>query len=105
MPTLTPVPSVSPVPEPSETPVVTAGAAVTLSPMPETSAGDEPASEEETAQTAAQSGVSYVVRPGDSLFQISLDHYGTIDQIEAICQLNGLSEEEIIYPGQIILLP
>jgi LysM repeat protein len=105
MPTLTPVPSVSPVPEPSETPVVTAGAAVTLSPMPETSAGDEPASEEETTQTAAQSGVSYVVRPGDSLFQISLDHYGTIDQIEAICQLNGLSEEEIIYPGQIILLP
>jgi LysM repeat protein len=49
--------------------------------------------------------VSYVVHPGDSLFQISLDHYGTIDRIADICALNGLSEEEIIYPGQIILLP
>lgn len=54
---------------------------------------------------AGKTGQKYVVKPGDSLFQISLDHYGTVDKMEEICSLNGLSEEDVIYPGQIIVLP
>lgn len=54
---------------------------------------------------AGKNRQKYVVKPGDSLFQISLDHYGTVDRMEEICSLNGLSEEDVIYPGQIIVLP
>ena len=48
---------------------------------------------------------SYVIRPGDTLYQISMEHYGNMDEIEEICRLNGISQEEIIYPGQVIVLP
>lgn len=48
---------------------------------------------------------TYVIRPGDTLFQISMARYGDMEAIREICRLNGLSEDEIIYPGQIIVLP
>ena len=51
------------------------------------------------------SGQNDVIRPGDTLYQISVARYGSTDAIEEICRLNGLSEQEIIYPGQIIVLP
>ena len=56
-------------------------------------------------ETAAGTEESYVIRPGDTLYQISVARYGSTDAIEEICRLNGLSEQEIIYPGQIIVLP
>ncbi|MDC7291508.1 LysM peptidoglycan-binding domain-containing protein [Blautia schinkii] len=58
-------------------------------------------------QTASGSDVheSYVIRPGDTLFQISMARYGNMETIEEICRLNGISEDEIIYPGQVIVLP
>lgn len=48
---------------------------------------------------------SYVIRPGDTLYQISMERYGSMDAVEKICKLNGISANEIIYPGQIIVLP
>lgn len=48
---------------------------------------------------------SYVIQPGDTLFQISMDRYGSIEAISQICKLNGMSADEIIYPGQVIVLP
>ncbi|MDO4276653.1 MAG: LysM domain-containing protein [Eubacteriales bacterium] len=48
---------------------------------------------------------TYVIRPGDTLFQISMARYGNMETIQEICRLNGLSEDEIIYPGQVIVLP
>ena len=57
----------------------------------------------EAKETAA--GTSYVVRPGDTLYEICVENYGNTDKITEICQLNNISEEEMIYPGQIILLP
>ena len=67
---------------------------------------DEESAEETTEQeTAASSGTSYIIRPGDTLYQISLEQYGTMDKIEEICRLNSIEEDEIIYPGQIIVLP
>ena len=62
-------------------------------------------SSETIANGAAESGISYIIRPGDTLYQISLEKYGTMDKINEICRMNGISEDELIYPGQIIVLP
>ncbi len=60
-----------------------------------------------TEQTSSQTKVrtSYVIRPGDTLYQISLEKYGDVETVKEICELNGFTEDEIIYPGQIIKLP
>ena len=55
-------------------------------------------------ETAAFSN-TYVIKPGDTLYQISVANYGTIDKVSEICRLNGITEDQIIYPGQIIVLP
>ena len=60
-------------------------------------------SETETSASVRQK--TYVIRPGDTLYQISMEKYGSIDAIEEICRLNSISQEEIIYPGQVIVLP
>ena len=59
----------------------------------------------ETTSAAAGHASSYVIKPGDTLYQISIAKYGTMENVEAICRANGLTEDEIIYPGQIIVLP
>lgn len=60
---------------------------------------------EETSAAAGKPGETYVIRPGDTLYQISLNRYGTVEAMEQICALNGISANEIIYPGQVIVLP
>jgi len=55
--------------------------------------------------SSAEVGTSYVIKPGDTLYQISISRYGTMEKVADICRANGLTEEEIIYPGQIIVLP
>lgn len=67
-------------------------------------AEDESISErQEAASTGAYH--TYVIRPGDTLYQISIANYGNLEAIEEICKANDISAEEIIYPGQIIVLP
>ena len=65
----------------------------------------EKKSTEETSATAENVQKTYVIRPGDTLYQISLNRYGTVEAMEQICALNGISANEIIYPGQVIVLP
>lgn len=60
---------------------------------------------EETSVAAENPRETYVIRPGDTLYQISLNRYGTVAAMEQICALNGISANEIIYPGQVIVLP
>lgn len=48
---------------------------------------------------------SYVIQPGDTLFQICMDRYGSSEEIREICELNDITVDEIIYPGQVIVLP
>lgn len=60
---------------------------------------------EETSAAVGNTGETYVIRPGDTLYQISLNRYGTVEAMEQICALNGISANEIIYPGQVIVLP
>ncbi len=59
----------------------------------------------ETAASAKNAQQTYVIRPGDTLYQISLRCCGNAEAMEEICKLNGISADEIIYPGQVIVLP
>lgn len=65
----------------------------------------EAAEKENSEAAAGTAGEPYVIQPGDTLFQICMDRYGSIEAINQICQMNGISAEEIIYPGQVIVLP
>lgn len=76
------------------------------------SAREEPDPEEgkryeipEDSASASAGMTTYVIRPGDTLFEISMMNYGNTEAIAEICRINHLAVEEIIYPGQIIVLP
>lgn len=47
----------------------------------------------------------YVVKKGDTLDTISAKAYGNTSHVEAICKMNGLSDGNLIYIGQKLLLP
>ena len=49
--------------------------------------------------------VSYVIQPGDTLIGISTRQYGNDSYVQAICELNGISNPDNIQIGQKILLP
>lgn len=121
------VPRVTPTSEtgPTEVPVITPTAVPTLVPAVTVNAEEERIYKEEsdirkaqrriqqnkqnssrsTETSAAQTRNSYTIRPGDTLYQISIENYGTMDKVADICRANGISEDAIIYPGQIIVLP
>lgn len=61
--------------------------------------------EDNASQTTASGAARYTIREGDTLTSISIDYYGDIQKVKEICKLNDLKEDDIIYPGQIILLP
>ena len=42
---------------------------------------------------------------GDTLDSISLKLYGSTQETEAICKMNGLSDGNLIFIGQKLLLP
>lgn len=65
----------------------------------------EAAEKENREAASGTTHESYVIQPGDTLFQICMDRYGSAEAISQICQLNGISADEIIYPGQVIVLP
>jgi len=49
--------------------------------------------------------VSYVIQPGDTLIGISTRQYGNDSYVQAICELNGITNPDNIQIGQKILLP
>lgn len=61
--------------------------------------------DEEQAETSAGSYERYVVKRGDTLTKISETYYGGIQAVQEICEINNLTSEDLIYAGQIILLP
>ena len=63
--------------------------------VPETSTVQEQLSDEDY----------YVVRKGDTLDSISIKVYGDASHVEALCKMNGLSDGNLIYIGQKLLLP
>lgn len=67
---------------------------------------DSETEKEEALQTAASPiRTSYIVKVGDTLAGISEMYYGTLEKVEDICALNGITDENTILPGQKILLP
>lgn len=47
----------------------------------------------------------YIVEKGDTLAQISRKVYGDTGHVDAICRMNGLSDGNLIFIGQKLLLP
>lgn len=66
---------------------------------------EQPAGDIHAEQTGGPAASKYTIREGDTLSKISLRYYGDLQNVTEICKLNDLTEEDIIYPGQTILLP
>jgi hypothetical protein len=47
----------------------------------------------------------YIVEQGDTLAIISQKSYGDVSHVDAICRMNGLTDGNLIYIGQKLLLP
>lgn len=62
--------------------------------------------EKDTQQSeeVAEDGI-YVVEQGDTLAIISKKAYGDLSHVEAICKMNGITDGNLIYVGQKLLLP
>lgn len=84
----------------------TDGDASTNSSQAKNSPSDEvvEASAVPSSSTNGSDGV-YVVEKGDTLAIISKKMYGDVTHIDAICRMNGLSNGNLIYIGQKLLLP
>lgn len=65
--------------------------------------------EADAGSTAAASGTgayaAYRVQKGDTITSIVSRYYGNLAKIGEICTLNHLESEDLIYEGQVILLP
>lgn len=57
------------------------------------------------SQPAEPAPEYYVVQKGDSLYSISRTVYENEDMVDAICELNGLNNINLIYEGQKLKLP
>ena len=114
----TPTPSKTAEPMSSETPLPSekekTESVVTETPIPAAKKETTPIpsvtptpleSSQMTETPAAAQTRTYTIRPGDTLTSISQSVYGNADQVNAICRLNNISKETIIYPGEKILLP
>mgnify|MGYP001623094525 CR=1 FL=1 len=75
------------------------------------------AAEENDASTVDESGQAslsasengsngvYIVEEGDTLAIISRKMYGDVTHVDAICRMNGITDGNLIYVGQKLLLP
>lgn len=81
----------------TEAPTVTPSVTVTPSASPSPSGAD-------AKETAVQGG-EYIVQKGDTLTKISEQYYGNLQRIADICAANGITQDDIIFPGQKIVLP
>ena len=69
---------------------------------------EEPIKEEPQMVTSTMQEMSedvYIVEAGDTLAKISKKVYGDIGHVDAICRMNGLSDGNLIFIGQKLLLP
>lgn len=97
-----PTPSPSPTPTPEETEPTQPDE--TETPAPEET---EPPAETEDDQATDVAAVyqEHMVMDGETLLGICIMYYGDGSQMSAICELNGIEDQDYIYEGQIIKLP
>lgn len=70
---------------------------------PATPVNEEPQMITSTMQEMSED--VYIVEAGDTLAKISKKVYGDISHVDAICRMNGLSDGNLIFIGQKLLLP
>lgn len=66
------------------------------------------AQDADTSQTSSGANGSdgvYIVEQGDTLAVISRKTYGDVSHVDAICRMNGLTDGNLIYVGQKLVLP
>lgn len=61
--------------------------------------------DQESAQADTEVHPSYTIHQGDTITKISIKTYGNTKKVREICELNNISVNDLIYPGQKILLP
>ena len=71
----------------------------------ETSSADESQTKNNTSKDANGSDGVYIVEEGDTLAIISRKMYGDVTHVDAICRMNGITDGNLIYVGQKLLLP
>ena len=71
----------------------------------EQNTGDNAKTDETKNESQGDSEEYYYVERGDTLDSISRKLYGDNSGIESICKMNGLSDGNLIYVGQKLLLP
>lgn len=64
---------------------------------------------DDTLQSASarprRTQATYTIREGDTLADICSKYYGSFDKLELICSANGITDANLILPGQEIVLP
>ena len=63
-----------------------------------------PSTEKSTSASVPQTK-EYIVQPGDTIASISRKHYGTMEMMKKICELNEISDGDYIQVGEKIVLP
>ena len=71
---------------------------------------DSAAAQDSTSIDSTSSGENgsdgvYIVEEGDTLAIISKEMYGDVTHVDAICKMNGITDGNLIYVGQKLLLP
>ena len=87
----------------TEPEIQAASAPVTAVTPGETPDAGQPAEENDPDENGSD-GV-YIVEEGDTLAIISKKMYGDVNHVDAICRMNGISDGNLIYIGQKLLLP
>lgn len=82
-----------------------AAAAAETAAAEQTAQGDSSDTDTVIDNSNAQEIGIYVVEEGDTLAIISRKMYGDISYVDAICRMNGLTDGNLIYVGQKLLLP
>lgn len=60
---------------------------------------------EPVEETATEGYTTYRVQTGDTISSISQKYYGNMQMVRSICELNRIEKQDLIYTGQILLLP
>lgn len=72
---------------------------------PQEGQAETPQNSEDAETTVIKEPESYIVKKGDTLETISREKYGDTSHVNAICELNGLDDGNLIFIGQKLLLP
>jgi nucleoid-associated protein YgaU len=72
---------------------------------PEVKQEASPAVRPSPSSTNAQTARTYAIQPGDTLGRIARQYYGDPMQWSRIVEANYIQNPDLIYPGQVFLIP